>query len=382
MPVRILHVLDSLGNGGLENGVVNLVRHMDASRFEHVICTVRESGVNAVRLPAGRARLVHLGKCDRRWQVPELRRVIRDTAPDVVHSRNWGAIEAVFAAHLSGGCAIIHSEHGLEARDRARMPWRRTCVRRLAFELADQVLCVSRQLRAVHGRHTGFPARRMLVIHNGVDTVRYVPDQAARERMRREMGIGSDVFCLGAVGNLAPVKGHLTLLRGLAELGSAVAGWRVLVAGEGPERPKLEAAARDLPRPGAEVTLLGTSTRVPELLNAFDAYVLPSVNEGISNSLLEAMASGLPLVASDAGGNPEVVEDGSSGLLFRAGDARGLAECLLRIYSSPERRKDLGAAARRRVLDDFSIGSMLGSYERLYLAMARASEAACAEVGR
>lgn len=381
MPIRILHVMDSLGNGGLENGVVNLIRHMDARRYEHAICTIRGLGVNADRLPPGRVRLLQTGKRPGfDWQIPELRRAIRETRPDVVHSRNWGAIEAVMAGRLAGRCALVHSEHGLESSAATREPWRRICFRRLAFELAHSVFCVSRQLRDFHARRTGFAARRISVIHNGVDSMRFSPDPAARARMRRELEIGEKEFCVGAVGNLLPVKDHLTLLEAVNRLGGAARDWRVLVAGEGSESPKLAAAASAMPGGAQRITFLGASSRVSELLNAFDVYVLPSLNEGISNSLLEAMATGLPVIATATGGNPEVVEDGRSGLLFPPGNAPGLGEGLMRLYSEPQLGAELGAAARRRVREEFSIESMVANYEKLYERVTPVAQPADVEV--
>lgn len=365
-PVRILHVLDSLENGGLENGVLNLIRHMDAGQFEHSVCTVRAQGVNAARLPAGRVQLVHLGKREgARFQLPELRRAIRENQPDIVHSRNWGAIEAVAGARLAGNCKVIHSEHGFEAGASAQEPFRRRIFRRLTFELADRVLCVSNQLRNFHARQTGFSASRITVIHNGVDSERFCPDAAARVRVRREFGIGENEFCIGCVGNLLPVKDHRTLLDALGRLGDAASGWRVLIAGEGPERPDLERLAHGLPG-RSRISFPGRIQDVPELLNAFDVYVLPSLNEGISNSLLEAMATGLPAIASQVGGNPEVVEDNSSGLLFPAGEASCLSEHLLRLNAQRGLRTQLGEAARRRAREEFSIRSMVEKYEGLY----------------
>ena len=379
-PVRILHVMDSLANGGLENGVLNLIEHMDAGQFEHVICTVRALGLNAGRLPADRVPLLHLGKREgSHFQLAELRRAIRATRPDVVHSRNWGTIETVIAARLGGSCAVVHSEHGFEAGAGAREPWRRVAFRRLAFELADRVLCVSRQLRDFHAHRTGFPVRRMTVIHNGVDSRRFCPDPGTRARLRREFEIGEGEFCIGCVGNLVPVKDHMTLLGALGQLGDAAKDWRMLVAGEGPERSKLETLAGELAGRRIRVSFLGACGRVPELLNAFDVYALPSVNEGISNSLLEAMATGLPVIASDAGGNPEVVEDGISGLLFPAGDVPRLAEQLLRLRSRSGLREELGNAARHLVCKEFSIDTMVQNYERLYRSLSPMAMPAHAE---
>lgn len=379
-PVRILHVLDSLANGGLENGVLNLIHHMDGGQFEHSICTVRTQGVNASRVPAGRVQLLHLGKRKgSRFQLAELRRAIRENQPDIVHSRNWGAIEAVVAVRLNGRCKAIHSEHGFEAGVSGREPFRRRAFRRLAFELANRVLCVSKQLRDFHARQTGFSAGRITVIHNGVDSQRFHPDPAARARVRKEFGIGENEFVIGCVGNLLPVKDHRTLFEALRQLGESANGWRLLVAGEGPERPKLEQLTRPLSL-RVRISLPGTINNVPELLNAFDAYVLPSANEGISNSLLEAMATGLPVIVSDVGGNPEVVEDRISGMLFPVGDEARLGEHLLRLHAHSRLRGELGKAARLRVREQFSIDSMVRNYELLYRGVLTATMPAPVEV--
>jgi glycosyltransferase involved in cell wall biosynthesis len=289
--------------------------------------------------------------------------------PDVVHSRNWGAVEAVVAARWRG-CAVVHSEHGLEAGADAREPRRRIWFRRLAFELADRVLSVSYQLRDLHANRTGFSAEKITVVHNGVDTERFRPDAAVRARVRQELGIEEEEFCIGAVGNLLPVKDHVTLLRAAEMFAPGAGKWRLLLIGEGSERAALMAFTGERPalRP---VTFLGSSDRVAELLNAMDAYVLPSLAEGISNALLEAMASGLPVIATNVGGNPEVVDRGS-GLLFRAADAGELAKHLQLLRADRERRLDLAQVARRRIMTCFSIESMLRNYSGIYESAGRA----------
>ena len=377
MPIRIMHVVDHLGKGGLENGLVNLINGLDPDRFEHVVYAMRALGPNADRLPAS-VRVMCMGKRETDFPI-QFRRLVRDIRsvdPHVVHSRNWGAVEAVAAARWVGNCAVIHSEHGLETDAQVKEPWRRTRFRRVAFELAHRVLAVSYQLRDLHARRTGFSARRIGVIHNGVDAKRFFPDLAARSRMRAELSIAEADFCIGCVGNLLPVKDHLTALGAVARIAGALRRWRLVIAGEGPERAKLEAYIGEHPEWKARVSLLGLTDRVPELLNAMDVYVLPSLSEGISNSLLEAMSTGLAVIATEAGGNPEVVVDGKSGLLFPAGDTAKLAERLLTLEGSPEIRTQMGKEAISRVRQEFSIDSMVRHYARLYENLGRKLETA------
>jgi glycosyltransferase involved in cell wall biosynthesis len=232
--------------------------------------------------------------------------------------------------------------------------------------MAHRVVSVSYQLRDLHAQRTGFPPHKIAVIHNGVDTRRFTPDGMLRARVRQEIGLAKDEFCIGCVGNLLPVKDQMTLLRAAGLIAGACGTWRLLIAGEGPERSKLEEAVHGHPEWRDRVQFLGLSNSIAELLNAMDVYVLPSIAEGISNSLLEAMATGLPVIATSAGGNPEVVVDGESGLLFPVADCGKLAEHLLLLKRRCDMRLQLSAQAVRRVREDFSLESMADKYARLY----------------
>jgi sugar transferase (PEP-CTERM/EpsH1 system associated) len=366
--VRIMHVVDSLGRGGLENGLVNLIARLDPRRFRHIVLALRRLGPAADLLPLDRAEVLCLNSegINSRFQATTLVRAIRAIRPDIVHSRNWGGIEAVIAGRIAGACALVHSEHGLEAAASVKEPWRRIWYRRLAYEMADRVLSVSRQLRQFHCDRTGFPDHKFHVIHNGVDTRRFVADPQSRRRIRDELGISDQDFCIGSVGNLLPVKDHLTMLRAFDELLKSGGNWRVLLVGEGPERQTLESFLDARPELHRRVSFIGSSNRVPELLRALDIYVLPSLNEGISNSLLEAMASGLPVVVTAVGGNSEVVIEGESGLLFPVGNYRQLAKHIAILLANSELRQRLGTQAAQRMRDEFSIESMVRNYERLY----------------
>lgn len=374
-PIRVMHFVDGLAKGGLENGLVNLINRLDPARFEHVVCAIRHLGPNADRLPGDRVRVMCLEKraADSPVQVSSFVRRIREVQPDIVHSRNWGAVEAVLAGKWVRSCRVVHSEHGLEADTSKREPWRRRAFRRLAFEVADKVVSVSNQLRDLHARRTGFAPHKIAVIHNGVDSRRFFPDSETRARVRDELGIPPHDFCIGSVGNLTPVKDHITLLRAFDRVTGVSPAWRLVLFGEGSERSSLEAFADAHPEWRKRVSFLGSSDRVTEMLNALDAYVLPSISEGISNSLLEAMATGLPVIATATGGNPEVVTDGESGLLFPVGDSGRLAEVLENLRAGLDQRTELGQRALRRVREHFSIDSMVRNYAQLYENLASAA---------
>jgi sugar transferase (PEP-CTERM/EpsH1 system associated) len=372
MAIRIMHVVDQLGRGGLENGLVNLIYGLDPQRYEHVVYAIRGLGPNADRLIKNGVRVICQGKqdTDSRFQMPLLVRQIRAIEPDVVHSRNWGTVEAVMAARLAGR-ASVHGEHGLEATVDAKEPRRRIWFRRLAYEAAHRVLAVSHQLKGLHAYRTGFQAERITVIHNGVDGTRYFPDARTRSYLRTELGIADDEFLIGCVGNLLPVKDHITVLKALECFPPTTGRWRLVIVGEGSERPVLEAFLAGRPALAQRVTLTGASGRVAELLNALDVYVLPSLAEGICNSLLEAMSTGLPVIATATGGNPEVVVHGESGCLFPVGDYRQLAEQLLLFQGNPGLRRRFAEGALRRMREEFSMESMIRGYAQVYESLGR-----------
>ena len=212
-----------------------------------------------------------------------------------MHSRNWGALEAVIAGRWARSCSVIHSEHGSEVEASAE-PQRRSWFRRVAFELAHRVFSVSYQLRNTLSKRTGFPQRKIQVIHNGVDLRKFRRDESVRQRFRHELGIAEEDFCIGCVGRLNRIKDYPTALRGMEVLSESCSSWRLLIAGDGPERQALEKSSPASPALQGRVSFLGTTQCVPEFLNALDVYVLPSIVEGVSNSLLEAMAASLPAI--------------------------------------------------------------------------------------
>jgi len=375
MPIRILHVLDTLETGGLENAVVRIIQRMDPGRFEHVVCTIRRLGALAERLPRERVKISCLeAKPGFSVQLAPLARRIRETAPDILHARNWGTAEAILAGWCARNCALVYSEHGLESGNLQPDPLPRRAFRRLVFHMSDRVFSVSRQLRDHHARMTGFPENRIDVIHNGIEVERFYPSDEIRARSRRQLGIGPEQFCIGVVGRLEAVKNIITILRAVATLPPST-DWRLMIAGEGRDLAMLREFAASRPGVAERVLFLGEVHDVPNLLNAMDAYVLASLFEGISNSLLEAMATRLPVIVSAAGGNPEVVTDGESGLLFPAGDTEALRGRLLQLAGSPALRARLGGCAMRRVEQEFSSGGMIRRYEHLYSSLAHPPDA-------
>jgi sugar transferase (PEP-CTERM/EpsH1 system associated) len=370
--IRIMHVVHSLGVGGTEEGVRKLLVGLDSSVFEQVVCTVL---AGASRDPETGTRVVNLGRSPGHigFLVPDLTRVFARERPQIVHSRNWGTIEAIPAARLARVSGVVHSEHGLDVHSMNGQPWRRRALRRLCFRWADRTFAVSRGLRDHYVTQLGVPANRLAIIANGVDTRRFRPDPAARAEVREYLCADESTLVVGTVGRLDPVKGHGILLRAAELAFSRGVRLKVVIIGDGPGRAALQEQVRSSPMLHERTVLAGEILDVPRWLNSFDVFVLPSLAEGMSNTLLEAMAVGIAPLASRVGGNPEVIEEGRSGLLFEAGDSEALAAHLKILALDATWRQQLGRNARQRVDALFSLQRMLQNYERMYLGVRQRS---------
>jgi sugar transferase (PEP-CTERM/EpsH1 system associated) len=347
-PLHVVHILFSFGTGGLEKGVATLARNA-SSDLRHTILCLAGEGDSRQLLPAT-TRVVEMGKRPGHsfsflWR---LSRTLKRLGPDVVHTRNWGGMDGVVAARLAGLRCVVHGEHGWVMEDPFGRDERRIRIRRFLRRWVREYTCVSKQMvEWLVG--TVLVDRPVTQIYNGVDGELYRPVDDA-QRTRSELSVPHAAFVVGILGRLDPIKDHATLFDAFERFRSRRPDARLLVVGEGPERSKLEALA------GAGVSFLGNRLDAPAILRALDVFVLPSLNEGISNTILEAMASG----------NPELVLDGVTGTLIPPRDPATLAACLWRYASEPELRRRHGAAGRARVVEAFGVSEMVARYEAVY----------------
>jgi len=363
-PIHIQHVVLSLQPGGLENGVVNVANRLAPGEFKSSVCCLKFGGEFVARLRPDTIAVHEMGlaKGNDPWLPLRLARLFRRTRTDVVHTRNAEAFYYGFlGARLAGVARIVHSEHGRTFDDRAI----RYRIQRLFSRGTDRIFAVTEQLRRDLVSHVGIPAERIEVLYNGVDFTRFVPADPKLTRAR--LGIAENVLLVGSVGRLVAVKNYALLVRAVAALG--MENVRLCFVGNGAERAALEALSRELGI-AEKVIFFGHRDDVNDILGAMDVFVLPSVSEGMSNTLLEAMAAGVAPVASAVGGNPEIVHDGADGLLFPSGDLAELTRCLRRLLADAELRRRFGATARDKVLKDFALDGMIARYEALYRSLA------------
>jgi sugar transferase (PEP-CTERM/EpsH1 system associated) len=378
-PLRIMHVFDRLDVGGTEKAVMKLVRGLEPELFEHSICTLRGASAAADEWAAG-VPVLHAGQEGEEFQfnVPRLVRVMRTVRPAIVHSRNWGGIEAVVAARFAGVPVVVHSEHGYELEMRSGLPLHRRLLRHAVYRMASAVGAVTNELRDYHARQAWWDPQAVNVLYNGIDGEEFRPQPQVRDAVRRRLAIPMDALVVGWVGRMVPLKDLTTLLKAAEALVPEAPNLRVILVGSGPELSRLQDYVTHSPQLSGRVVFPGTVDCVADLLNAMDIFVLPTLMEGMSNTLLEALAVGLPVVATRVGGNPEVVADGVCGYLFTPQDVPGLVSQLRTLLREPRLRSEFGRAARERALRQFSLEGMLRRYRDLYLDLAMRRRSAVA----
>ncbi len=362
----IAHVIRSLEIGGLENGVVNLV-NATAGDFRHVIVCLSTDGALRERLRPD-VDVYTIGKqpgIDPR-AFGRLVALLRRLRPAAVHSRNWAAFDAIPAARLAGVPVVIHGEHGRDIRDPEGRNPRRNRLRRAMSPLVSRFVTVSHDLRNWLVEIVRIPPKKIQTIHNGVDVDRF--GHADRSEARARLQLGSDALAIGTVGRLDPVKDYATLVQAFARIAPTHPTAALLLVGDGPCREELAGLVSRLQLSG-RVHLLGERHDVPGILAALDVFVLSSIAEGIANTILEAMATGLPVIATRVGGNPELVDDGVTGQLVPSRSATDLAAAIARYLDDPHCRSLHGAASRDRVVSHFSLGRMSVEYSHLYAAL-------------
>jgi sugar transferase (PEP-CTERM/EpsH1 system associated) len=360
--LRLVHVIPTLRTGGLEKMLLRLITDL-ADEFEHVVVTPSRHGPLTPAFSAV-GHVVALGdsRAPDRWMALRMARLFRALRPRIVHSRNWTCIDAILGARLAGVRTVIHGEHGRDASDPdGRNPVRRR-VRRTLGVLVTEFTAVSRDLVRWLGEEVGVPPRKIRHIPNGVDAEVFAPRQP--EGSRQALGVPPGATVIGTVGRLDPVKDHVGLLRAFA---AATAGRPavMLIAGEGPCRGRIENVVRELGL-GDRVRVLGERQDIPAILNALDLFVLASVGEGMSNAVLEAMATGLPVLATRVGGNSELVVDEITGILVPRESHEAVAGAMRRYLDDPDLMRTHGRAGRMRVEAEFTLATTLRAYRELY----------------
>lgn len=370
-PPLILHLIHRLATGGLENGLVNVINHMPADRYRHAIVCLTDFTEFRSRLTRRDVEVVAIykkGGID--WaSYRRIWKVIKHFNPTILHTRNLPTMEYAVAATLAGVPYRVHGEHGRDVHDQYGASLKFQLFRKFLALWIQQFITVSEDL--AHWFHTviGIQHNRIHQIYNGVDIQRFHPRRGARAACLPKEFSSEKVFLLGTVGRLQTVKDQATLVRAflqLRQLSPDCANHvRLVLVGDGPGRIEIEKILED---EGVQpyVWMAGERQDIPELLQSLDLFVLPSAAEGISNTILEAMASGLPIVATKVGGNSELVREGVTGSLVPPKNPVAMAKAIARYVKDSDLVQQHGLSGRAVVERQFSMEAMINGYLAVY----------------
>jgi sugar transferase (PEP-CTERM/EpsH1 system associated) len=384
-PPLTVHVVHRLDIGGLENGLVNLIDHLPRQRYRHaIVCLEDFSPAYRRRIRRDDVEVYALGKRPGKDLGVNARmfRLLRKLRPEILHTRNLGTLEHQFIGAAAGVAHRVHGEHGWDIVDLHGDRASYRLLRRLSRLVVHRYVPMSQHLASWLHERVGVPAERIVQIYNGVDAAKFRPAGDARRAVLPPSFATDESIVIGTVGRLAPVKDQLTLVRAFVNLVEQSPGarrrLRLAIVGDG---PLLESVRALVASSGVSELcwLAGSRDDVSELLRAFDIFVLPSLNEGISNTILEAMATALPVVATAVGGNSELVLANRTGLLCPPENPAAMAAALCRYADDESLRRTHGTEGRQRVVQEFTLPVMIERYARLYdelLARSQDSQAA------
>ena len=362
--IRVMFVAPCFGVGGLERVILELVANIDRSRFTPSFCTLlapdREMYRAIERLDLS-CSVLDKGDGINLSLPARLARLMRRERIDVVNAHDIGAtLYAAPAARLAGISRVVHADHS-----QILTKTRHTSIYRLVMRrFVEHTVTVSRDLADYLAREYGIERDRITIIPNGIDVSRFA-DAVDSSRVREELGIGPEKRIIGTIGRLTEQKGTEYLIRAFAGLARDIPDLALVVVGDGELRPGLERLASELGA-GSSVVFAGIREEIPEFVNLFDLFVLPSLWEGQPLTLLEAMAAGKPVIAADVGGNVEILRGGDLGVLVPPRNVGVLVDAMRRLLADRSLAQDLGRRSRAHAASEFGASKMTRRYERVF----------------
>ncbi|MYM35018.1 TIGR03088 family PEP-CTERM/XrtA system glycosyltransferase [Duganella sp. FT94W] len=373
----IVHLIHRLDVGGLENGLVNLINHLPPDRYRHAIVCLEGSSDFRLRIQRPGIEIISINKHEGKdWgHYLRLFHTLKRLRPQLIHTRNLAGMEAQLLAAAAGVRLRVHGEHGRDIHDLHGTKRRYRLLRRLLKPLIGHFIAVSRDLENWLVDTIGALPQRVTHICNGVDSLQFHPRLGPPDAIGPQGFIAERSFVIGSVGRMAAVKDHMTLVHAFLMLlahggGPSPERLRLVIIGDGPCR---RACLDVLGAAGAAslAWLPGARDDIAPLMRGMTVFVQPSLAEGASNTVLEAMASGLPVIATDVGGNPELVQPGWTGTLVPPRDPGQLADAIRDYDRIPGLAAQHGIRARRRVLQEFSLAAMANAYLAVYDGLTR-----------
>jgi len=364
--IKLLHIALSMEHGGLERIINHFARNLDRDIFEMSICCLDGGGefLNDLSGLSIQSKVLARkpGLVDFRvlWA---LTTHIHKEKIDIIHSHSGCSFYASVAAVLGGAKGVIHTDHGRLVPDRLSL----ILEDMLSSYVMNAYVAVSEQLARYLSSKARISNRKLHVIINGVDTTRFVPLTELRiKQIRNDLDIPEGAEIIGTICRLDPVKNLSFMIQTIRPVLEARERMFILIVGDGPDRENLETMVRHM-RLGRKVKFLGKQNNIENIMPVFDAFVLPSISEGTSMTILEAMACGIPVIASAVGGNVDLIQEGVNGYLFPLDRPDILAQRVIELLDSPDKQRDLGSRGRDIAEKKFNLDRMMETYSSLYL---------------
>lgn len=367
----IVHIIHRLAVGGLENGLVNIVNKMSTENFRHaIVCLAdytdfrdrianKDVEVFALHKKPGKDFLLYV----RLWSL------LRKLKPDIVHTRNMGTMEMLVPAMMAGVRCRVHGEHGRDTSDLDGSNKKYIFLRKLIKPFVHEFIALSKDIERWLIEVIEVDEGHLTQIYNGVDTSKFRLANLGSAGLPIDGFANKENIVISTVGRMQGEKDQLTLVKAFLLLVKRDVKYyeklRLVLIGDGPLR-QTSLSLLKAEKVSDIVWLPGARNDTDEILRATNIFVLPSLTEGVSNTILEAMATGLPVVATNVGGNPELVDDGVTGTLVPASNPKIMADAIQRYVDDPALRLAHGAAGIKRINLLFSMDKMVSAYEDVY----------------
>ena len=370
--IKIFYIVNTLGYGGVEKYVVDIINNINTQHFYPIIVCLKKVGPLKDKIK-NRLTIYELNKKEGNSPFLPFRlaKLIKKEGVDIIHSNNWGTfVESVIAKWISRAPVVIHAQHGLEMNDSEATSklkrYKRNIIRHVFSYLTDTIAVVSCATQEFVTDGWKAPKEKVKLIYNGVDLNVFNNLLVLKDTKYSELSISKNDLIIGSVGRLMRVKNYPCLIRAFKILSQEFNHVKLLLIGEGPDMLEIKSLIEKLDLTN-KIKLLGNRNDIRDILTVMDIFVLPSISEGISLSILEAMASHVPVVTTNVGGNPEIIENGKNGILVGPDNADELANAIRTLIVNPDKRKELGNSGRKIVEEKFALDRMVEDYESLYV---------------